>query len=118
MPFPADQAGNTVTVLHAAAGKNPVLIIGTNPVGAARNRKSTASADQRGFVRSIVFQVQKLREPAFDSRVLNRPVLPDPADSSVGNTRRIGVIREHAATGIAAEKRRMNTLVDRLFHVI
>src|SRR5262249_42042738 len=60
MPFPADQARNAVAVLHRAAGKEPVLLVGTNPVGPTGNRKGAASADQRGLVGSVVFQVAQL----------------------------------------------------------
>src|SRR5207249_6468632 len=58
VPFPADETWDAVAVLHAAAGENPVLVIGTDPVGAAGDRKSAAGADERGLVRPVVFQLQ------------------------------------------------------------
>ena len=118
MPFPADQTGNAVPRFHAATGENPVLVIGANPIGAARHRKGAASANQRGLVGSIVFQVQKFRESPFDGRFLNGAILANSANRSVGHPGRIRIKGQHAAASVAAEKCRMHSLVDRLSYVL
>src|SRR5207253_9634290 len=45
VPFPADKPRDTVAVFHAGARKQPVLVVDTDPVGAAGDRKGTACTD-------------------------------------------------------------------------
>ena len=69
--FPADQAGDAISLLHSRAFKDPMVGLGADPITAAIDRIDVASADQRNHRAESVAMTIVASEAEFDSSCIH-----------------------------------------------
>jgi len=112
VPFPADESGDAIALLHAGVAVDPMVRPRANPVGTAGDRPRAVSADQFVGVGALVLERTHGHKFARASR---RSVHTDPFERpqlgvAFQNTSADGIAREeaHAHTG---QDRRLDVAV-------
>src|SRR5262249_17529796 len=110
MILPADQAGNTIALLHARAREDPVLGLEDDPIAAAIDWLDVSRTHEQPFVRSMLGERAVFLFSALGVVVIT-PVRATPKHDPVGPSVAAAAIGSDPADGVPREKEQVHASV-------